>query len=125
MANRKLSDLQELLVIDNDDIFYVVDTSDTTESPEGTSKFIKKENITPASSNGNFTVTDYYVTVPGTQNFVIPTGEQAFLVINTGTIQFKETVNNASEFNLYTQVGSTVILKDTTQINNYIYILSR
>lgn len=44
MANKKLTDLPELLIPANDDWFYVVDKSDLTESPQGTSKKIKKGN---------------------------------------------------------------------------------
>ncbi len=45
MANRKLTDLPELLTPANGDFIYIVDVSDTTESPQGTSKKIKKENV--------------------------------------------------------------------------------
>jgi regulator of sigma D len=44
MANRKTTQLTELTDIQNDDWFYVIDKSDTTESPQGTSKKIKKSN---------------------------------------------------------------------------------
>lgn len=45
MANRKLTDLPELLSPTDDDFFYIVDASDTTESLQGTSKKIKRKNI--------------------------------------------------------------------------------
>jgi len=38
MANRKITELPELTVISDEDITYVVDVSDTSESPDGTSK---------------------------------------------------------------------------------------
>jgi len=41
MANRKLTVLPELTTISDDDLGYVVDVSDTFESPEGTSKKVK------------------------------------------------------------------------------------
>lgn len=44
MANKKLTDLPELLTPADDDWLYVVDKSDLTESPQGTSKKIKKVN---------------------------------------------------------------------------------
>lgn len=42
MANRKLTILPELTVFEDDDWDYVVDKSDTLESPEGTSKKARK-----------------------------------------------------------------------------------
>ncbi len=45
MANKKLTDLTELTSIVNNDLVYVVDVSDTTESAEGTSKKIKAINL--------------------------------------------------------------------------------
>jgi len=44
MANRKLTDLPELLAPADGDFLYIVDVSDTTESLAGTSKKIKKVN---------------------------------------------------------------------------------
>lgn len=83
MANRKLSDLQELLVIANDDILYVVDKSDTTESPEGTSKFIKKVNLT--SSNISV-LDDEYEYLSGTPDFTLPVGAKVSAVSCNGVI---------------------------------------
>lgn len=45
MANEKLTDKTELLTPADDDFLYIVDVSDTTDSPEGTSKKIKKSNV--------------------------------------------------------------------------------
>jgi len=42
MANRKITILPELTVFEDDDWDYVVDKSDTLESPEGTSKKARK-----------------------------------------------------------------------------------
>jgi hypothetical protein len=41
MANRKITDLPLLTETDSEDRIYIVDSSDTTESPQGTSKQIK------------------------------------------------------------------------------------
>lgn len=41
MANRKLTVLPELTAISDDDFAYIVDVSDTSESPDGTSKKTK------------------------------------------------------------------------------------
>jgi len=57
MANRKIPELPELTSVANDDLFYVVDISDTSESAQGTSKKVKKSNLTPTLQqvldNGN------------------------------------------------------------------------
>jgi hypothetical protein len=45
MADRKITDLPELTSIAGGDFLTVVDVSDTTESPEGTSKKIQKDNL--------------------------------------------------------------------------------
>lgn len=51
MANDKITDLTELTNVQNSYWFYVVDTSDTTESPEGTGKKVSKENLNLATIN--------------------------------------------------------------------------
>jgi len=50
MANKKLTDLTELTTPADGDFLYIVDVSDTTESAQGTSKKIRKSNITPIIS---------------------------------------------------------------------------
>ena len=45
MANKKITDLAELTTVADGDKIYVVDVSDTTDSSDGTSKFITKENL--------------------------------------------------------------------------------
>jgi len=50
MANKKLTDLTELTTPADGDFLYIVDVSDTTESAQGTSKKIRKSNITPVIS---------------------------------------------------------------------------
>lgn len=58
MANRKLTDLTELLTPADGDFIYIVDVSDTTESLQGTSKKIKKEKFIA----GNDVVEGYLLT---------------------------------------------------------------
>jgi len=48
MAGIKVTDLPSLATAASDDILYIVDISDTTESPEGTSKKITLANLTSA-----------------------------------------------------------------------------
>jgi len=70
MANRKIPELPELTSVANDDLFYVVDISDTSESAQGTSKKVKKSNLTPTlqqvTAVGNTTTED--ITVGGLIN---------------------------------------------------------
>jgi hypothetical protein len=47
MANKKITDLTELLVVDDLDVIEIVDKSDTTDGLQGTSKRIKKSNFAP------------------------------------------------------------------------------
>jgi len=50
MANARLTDKTELTTPDDNDFLYIIDVSDTTESAQGTSKKIRKSNITPVIS---------------------------------------------------------------------------
>jgi len=50
MANKKLTYLTELTTPADGDFLYIVDVSDTSESAQGTSKKIRKSNITPVIS---------------------------------------------------------------------------
>ena len=45
MANRKLTDLSDLPLLDDADVGYIVDTSDVTESAQGTSKSFTLSNL--------------------------------------------------------------------------------
>lgn len=45
MANRKLTALPELTVLDDNDWDYAVDISDLSESPQGTSKKVRKSSL--------------------------------------------------------------------------------
>ncbi len=45
MAGVKITDLEVLLESASDDLLYIVDVSDTTQSPEGTSKAIEVGNV--------------------------------------------------------------------------------
>ena len=49
----KLTDpsIQELVNISPGDKLYVVDVSDLTDGPQGTSKFIKHQNVAPVQNN--------------------------------------------------------------------------
>ena len=61
MANQKVPQLPILSAVTGDDLFYVVDVSDTTDDPTGSSKQITRdgilENITGLTVNGVLTAT--------------------------------------------------------------------
>ena len=57
MAGVKITDLGILTVPDTADLLYIVDVSDTSESPQGTSKQIEVGNIIPIES-GTWTPTE-------------------------------------------------------------------
>jgi len=122
MANRKITDLPELLTPANDDWLYIVDKSDLTESAEGTSKKIKKNTIIGLGT-GELKFIDYpKITVANTQNFSLPSGGIAKYVFNNKTQYFKETANNAYQVDTFTQSGDIVTLKKNTIVGNYICI---
>lgn len=62
------------------------------------------------------------ITVAETQDFIIPEDAVAFRVEINGSPQYKETANNLTDPNTWTQSGTTVTLKTLTEINNYIII---
>jgi hypothetical protein len=60
MAGVKITDLTPLATAASDDLLYIVDISDTTESPQGTSKSIEVGNLLPTIpilSSGTWTPT--------------------------------------------------------------------
>lgn len=59
MANTQLPDLTELTTVASGDKLYIVDSSDTTDSSAGTSKFIQRSNLVSglAESGSNSSIT--------------------------------------------------------------------
>ncbi len=57
MADQKLTDRTEALSADANDLVHVVDVSDVTDSPQGTSKKITKANLTAGLLTTNQTIT--------------------------------------------------------------------
>jgi len=55
MANRKITELPELITPADGDYLYIVDISDLTESGEGTSKKIQKSNLSTGLPKTQFT----------------------------------------------------------------------
>jgi len=79
MAGVKITDLTPLGVATSDDLLYIVDVNDTTQSPEGTSKKIQLQNIASAIGleSGTFTPT-----ISGESNgIVVSTDEGTYMKI--------------------------------------------
>ena len=76
--------------------------------------------------NGNlFTVTDFVVTIAGTQTFEIPNNHKVINVLVNGQMQYQTTGNNLALVNRWSQTDNIITLSKTTSINNYIYIISK
>lgn len=69
MAGIKITDLTQLTTSASDDLLYIVDVSDTTESPQGTSKQIEVGNM---FSSGTYTPT-----ISGEVNGIVVTTDSA------------------------------------------------
>jgi len=66
MANKKLTDLTELITPADNDFLYIVDVSDTTESAQGTSKKIRKDKVDSGASKENIANKQNDLTIDGT-----------------------------------------------------------
>ncbi len=119
MANRKLTALPELTALDDNDWGYAVDISDTTESPQGTSKKVRKSTLwdyirgkTDARYGTVVSIENQRYAGAG-QSYVIPDGAIAFEAhINEG-VQFLEDPSFLTDLNTFTQTGTTVTFKKT------------
>ena len=83
MANQKVPQLPVLSAVTGEDLFYVVDVSDTTDDPTGSSKQISRDNIlkniTGLTVNGDVNITgNTYVTGVTNTNGVTSTGGITF-----------------------------------------------
>lgn len=81
MANKKLTDLTELLTPADGDFLYIVDVSDTTQSAQGTSKKIKKQNIVPVTTTSVSRITIAQIraligTLPNTNFYTTDLGQE-------------------------------------------------
>ena len=89
MAGIKITDLTQLTTSASDDLLYIVDVSDTTESPQGTSKQIELGDM---FSSGTYTPT-----VSGVVNGIVATPNSATFIkvgsIVTCSIQLEITMD--------------------------------
>lgn len=119
MANRKLTALPELTVLDDNDWDYVVDTSDLLESPQGTSKKVRKLTTwdyirTKADARYGTVVSIVNQRYAGLgQGYIIPNGAIAFEGHINEAVQFPEDPSFISDLNTFTQVGAVVTFKKT------------
>lgn len=84
MANAKLTDKSELLTPADGDWLYIVDISDLSESPQGTSKKIKKVNV--ASANTITVLDQEYIYLSGSPQFTLPLNSKVSAVSCNGII---------------------------------------
>lgn len=119
MANRKLSVLPELTSLDDNDWGYVVDISDTSESPQGTSKKFRKSSLwdyirTKTDARYGTVIAIVNQRYPGAgQSYVIPDGAIAFEAHINEAVQFLEDPSYISDLNTFTQTGTIVTFKKT------------
>ena len=94
MANKKLTDLTELTTPADNDFLYIVDVSDTTESPQGTSKKIRKDKVDSGASKENIANKQNDLTPDGTGtkyttvdavNAVLPTTYSKVVYVNSAS----------------------------------------
>jgi hypothetical protein len=84
MASEKLPLLPSLTAITGNDLFYVVDVSDTTDDPTGSSKGITRDNILKNVNQIDFNTS-------GTTN---PTGGTIYYDYNENALSYKPITNN-------------------------------
>jgi hypothetical protein len=126
MANRKIPELPELTSVANDDLFYVVDISDTSESAQGTSKKVKKSNLTPTLAQvtavGNTTTED--ITVGGLINITAGNtiGDTIQISNETGDELVVNNFIQADGFKVLTGL-STEFLKADGSIDTNAYVV--
>lgn len=128
MAGVKITDLGTLTAPDAADLLYIVDVSDTSESPQGTSKQIKVENMgvsgtwtptesdfTDAITGGNIDIARYSRTGNIVNCTIQGSVEVDFSVDNTGQFDFTLPIASAS----YPTIGC-ISLENPQQCNGII-----
>jgi hypothetical protein len=119
MANRKLTALPELTGLDDNDLGYVVDISDTSESPQGTSKKLRFSTIwdyirwKADARYGTVKVIKLERFTSIGQICTLPTGSTATFAYIDGYIQYPEQAGFETDLNTFTQDGDEVTFKTT------------
>ncbi len=128
MANRKLTALPELTSLEDNDWEYSVDISDTLESPQGTSKKVRKSttwDYIRVKADARYGTVFGFTTLRFTgvaQTYTLPDGYVATKGwINDG-VQHKEQAGFESDLNTFTQVGTLLTFKMAITAGKRIYI---
>jgi hypothetical protein len=133
MAGVKITELDALATAASDDLLYIVDVSDTSESPQGTSKSIEVGNIGRTYKVYTALLTQNGETAPTAIELENTLGEIQFAYVNEGRyfvqstnlFTFEKTVIFISPLNNASGEGITVINEDSTsQFNLDTYFLS-
>ena len=98
MAGVKITDLTPLATASSDDLLYIVDVSDTTESPQGTSKSIELGNIVSIET--------------GTWTPTITTDYQSSVLFKAIYVKVGNSVSFSINFGL-SNVSSPILFGDT------------
>jgi hypothetical protein len=133
MAGVKITELDALATAASDDLLYIVDVSDTSESPQGTSKSIEVGNIGRTYKVYTALLTQNGETAPTAIELENTLGEIQFAYVNEGRyivqstnlFTFEKTVIFISPLNNASGEGISVINEDSTsQFNLDTYFLS-
>lgn len=129
MANRKLTVLPELTTLEDNDWGYVVDISDTYESPQGTSKKFRKSSlwdyirVKTDGRYGTVTVISNQRYAAAGQDYILPlAGATATMAYIDDYPQHLEDPSFLSDLNTFTQTDDTVTFKQTIETNSIIRI---
>jgi len=129
MANRKLTQLTELTSLEDNDWKYVVDTSDTLESPQGTSKKTRMSSIwdyirgKADARYGTVTVISNQRYEAAGQDYILPlAGATANIAYIDDYPQHLEDPSHLADLNTYTQTDDTVTFKQTIETGSIIRI---
>jgi len=129
MANRKLTQLPELTSLEDNDWGYVVDISDTSESPQGTSKKVRKLTLwdyirgKADARYGTVTVISNQRYSAAGQDYILPlSGATATIAYIDDYPQHLEAPSFLSDLNTYTQTDDTVTFKQTIETGSIIRI---
>jgi len=129
MANRKLTQLPELTSLEDNDWGYVVDISDTLESPQGTSKKTRMSSIwdyirgKTDGRYGTVTIISNQRYDAAGQDYILPlAGATATIAYIDDYPQHLEDPSHLSDLNTYTQTDDTLTFKQTIETGSIIRI---
>jgi len=129
MANAKLTQKTELTSLDDNDWGYVVDVSDTSESPQGTSKKFRKSTLwdyirgKADARYGTVTVISNQRYEAAGQDYILPlAGATASIAYIDDYPQHLEDPSFLSDLNTYIQTGDTITFKQTIETGSRIRI---